>query len=143
MTYTDGGAGTVVPSQVARDCGADIVLACNAIPGPARSNPLPAWMHGALALLPALERNIDYNAWHAYSWRQASHRFMRDADVSFEFAPTDISMLEAGQWMSSRAIVERSKRESPKIIEAVDELKKRWQILGRRRPPAGAGGNRR
>lgn len=131
MRYTDGGAGTIVPAQVARDYGADIVLACNAIPGPAMSNPLPVW---ARPLAHAWQRNIDYLAWHSYFWRQASQRFLREADVAFEFEPESLSMLEAGNWMSSWKIVEQAKQCTPQIEDVVNQLRWKWQKLGDRLP---------
>ena len=131
MRYTDGGAGTIVPAQVARDYGADIVLACNAIPGPAKSNPFPTW---ARPLLCAWQRNIDYFAWHSYFWRQASQRFLREADVAFEFEPESLSIFEAGNWMSSWKIVERAKQCTPQIEDVVNELRSKWQKLGDRLP---------
>jgi predicted acylesterase/phospholipase RssA len=133
MRYTDGGAGTIVPAQVARDFGADIVLACNAIPGPSRSNPLPEWLARALTIgVPLLQRQIDFFAWHSYFWRQASHRFLREADAAFEFKPEDLSLMEAGMWLRSRNIVEDAKSEIPRITEVVQDMYTKWRVLGDR-----------
>ena len=133
MSFTDGGAGSVVPAQVARDFGADIVLACNAIPGPSQSNPFPKWLRGAIAIgAPWVQRQIDYYAWHSYFWRQVSQRFLREADVAFEFQPEQLSLLEAGQWIQSATILERARREASGIDEVVQDLKRKWETLGDR-----------
>lgn len=133
MRFTDGGAGSAVPAQVARDFGADIIFACNAIPGPAQSNPLPGWLRIATSLVaPMLQRQIDYFAWHSYFWRGVSQRFLREADIAFEFQPEQLSLLEAGQWMLSADILARARRGTDDITETVRELKTKWQIIGDR-----------
>lgn len=133
IPFTDGGAGSVVPAQVARDFGADIVFACNAIPGPSRSNPFPWWARCAIAVTaPFTQRQIDYYAWYSYFWRQVSQRFLREADVAFEFQPEKLSMLEAGQWFLASTIVERARREADGIDKVVEELKRMWREFGDR-----------
>jgi hypothetical protein len=82
--------------------------------------------------MPYVQRSIDYLAWHAYFWRQASQRFLREADVPFEFEPLNISMLETGQWMQSSTIVERARENKVEIDQAVAELRKEWEKLGDR-----------
>lgn len=133
LLFSDGGAGNVVPAQVARDFGADIVLAVNAIPGPSSSNPIPWWLRPAVAIAaPWVQRQVDYYAWHSYFWRTVSQRFLREADTPFEFAPWQLSLLEAGEWLRSADIVERARQQTPDIDAAVADLRKQWQTLGDR-----------
>jgi predicted acylesterase/phospholipase RssA len=129
MRYTDGGAGSIVPSQVARDFGADIVLACNAIPGPTKSNPIWPCLRPWFRIW---QRPIDGFAWYAYFWRQASQRFLREADVAYEFPPEDITMLESNEFIRSREIVERAEERSQELDGVANNLRKAWEKLGDR-----------
>jgi hypothetical protein len=61
-----------------------------------------------------------------------SQRFLREADVAFEFKPEQLSLLEAGQWILASTILERARQETADIEQTVNELKAKWEILGDR-----------
>jgi predicted acylesterase/phospholipase RssA len=134
IRYADGGAGTVVPAQAARDCGADVVLACNAIPGPARGNPLSAFPGAAwLRWTPFLGRMIDSYTWYSFFFCQTSREFGDDAEVFVEFAPQNFPLMESTTFIAAQHIVDQAEAEGPNLDCKVAELKRHWLNL---QPPS-------
>ena len=134
IRYTDGGACTAVPARVARDCGADVTLACNAIPGPQSCNPFPPYLYGAvlsriLRRLPPWDRLIDFNTWRAFQWQQVSRHFGTEADAFLEFLPSSMSTAEPALFIFARQIIAAARAEAPKITAAVAALDKAWKNL--------------
>lgn len=137
MRYTDGGACTVVPARVACDHGADVILACNAIPCPAQSNPFHGLPGGSwLRTLPPWDRLIDFDAWRSYMWRQTNRRFADDADAFIEFDGDTMSGFEPMLWIQAWQIVGRAKdkKQGQLIDKAIEKLKKAWDQLDGRTP---------
>jgi predicted acylesterase/phospholipase RssA len=132
--YTDGGACTAVPARLARDCGADVILACNAIPGPENCNPFPVQIYGStlsrlLRRLPPWDRMIDFQTWRSFQWQQTSKLSGDEADAFLEFPPSEISIAEPAMFMLARAIIASANKEGKKIDKAIRTLKKEWQKL--------------
>jgi predicted acylesterase/phospholipase RssA len=135
IRYTDGGACTAVPAQVARDCGADVVLSCNAIPGPESCNPFPASIFGTvlsrvLRRIYPVDRLIDFQSWQLFQWQETSRVFGEQADAFLEFRPSDMSMLDSVLFVSARRIIAAANRQSADIDIAIDRLVKAWNKLG-------------
>lgn len=126
IRYTDGGAGCLVPARAARDCGADVVLACNAIPGPALGNPYsalpsPAWL---LRWTPFVGRLVDSYTWYAFSLCQSSREFGNTAEVFVEFKPQPFPLFESSAFIAAQCIVKEAEKEHVMLDEKVEQLRK-------------------
>ena len=132
-----GGTGTgaaPVIAQVARDCGADVILSCNAIPGPQSCNPYPATTWGTLLSkilrrLPPWDRTIDFQTWRAFQWQQASRRFGEEADSFLEFLPSKLSIAEPALFAFAYSIIAAANSQGPDIEAAIDRLETAWRKL--------------
>jgi len=130
VRYTDGGAGTAVPAQVARDCGADVVLACNVIPGPARGNPFSGLPGGWLIRkTPMLGRLVDNYTWYAFFMAQTSREFGTSADVFVEFDEQDFPLLESVAFIAAKWIIKEAEKEHKYLDDKVQKLHERWKAL--------------
>jgi predicted patatin/cPLA2 family phospholipase len=134
IRYTDGGACTAVPARVARDCGADFVLSCNAIPGPQSCNPYPPSIFGTflsrrLRRVPPWDRMIDFKSWYSFQWQETSRIFGEEADAFLEFRPSDMSMIESVLFISARRIIADANRQGADIEQAIDRLSEAWKKL--------------
>jgi predicted acylesterase/phospholipase RssA len=130
VRYADGGACSAVPARVARDCGADVILACNAIPGPQSCSPYPANVFGRiLRRLPPWDRLIDFQTWYLFQWQQTSRRYAEQADAQLEFQPSSMSMAEPMLFMFARQIIAAARAETKKIEGAIVRLKVALQKL--------------
>jgi predicted acylesterase/phospholipase RssA len=131
VRYTDGGAGCLVPASAARHCGADVVLACNVIPGPSLGNPL-SYFGRAAALLrwtPWIGRLVDNYTWYAYLMQQSSKAFGGYADAFVEFSPQPLPLLESVCFIGAQQIIDDAERDGPKLDDAVAKLKREWLNL--------------
>ncbi len=129
--FTDGGASAIVPSRVVRDYGADVVLSCNSIPGPAQSNPFARSLLGTLLHdCTVVGRVLDVWAWYAFMWERASRTCAPETDVYVEFKPQRFPFLESVSFFRARAIVRSAERERHMLHEKVKALKKLWLELG-------------
>jgi predicted acylesterase/phospholipase RssA len=131
IRYTDGGAGTAVPAQVARDCGADVVLACNVIPGPARGNPFSVmpplgWL---VRKTPFVGRMVDNYTWYAFFMQQTSRAFGDHADVYVEFAEQDFPFIESSAFIAAKCIIAKAEKEMGYLKKRVSELDTKWKAL--------------
>lgn len=129
VRYADGGACTFVPARIARDCGADVIYACNAIPGPDECNPFPANVYGTilrrfLRRLPGLDRLIDYRSWFWFQLQQSSRAFADEADVKLEFEPSQISLAEPTLFVYARQIAAEAARH-PRLGKSVTKFEEK------------------
>jgi predicted acylesterase/phospholipase RssA len=131
VRYTDGGAGTAVPARVARDCGADVVLACNVIPGPALGNPfsvipLLGWL---VRKTPFVGRMVDNYTWYAFLMQETSRAFGESADVFVEFEEQDFPLFESTAFIAADCIIAKAEQQNDYLNEKVGDLLKAWQVL--------------
>jgi predicted acylesterase/phospholipase RssA len=131
VRYTDGGAGSLVPAHAARHCGADVVLACNVVPGPARGNPFSALGSGPALLrwTPWIGRLIDNYTWYAYLMCQSSKAFGEHADVFVDFPPQAFPMLETVLFAGAQGIIDDAEGDGQKLDTKVEELRQAWLNL--------------
>jgi len=111
--FTDGFASTMIPGRVLRSYGADVVLACNCIPGPGEGQPLEQSTLGRLLYhgVPFFGRMVDAWVSIAYLFQETSRRAGTDGDVFVEFPSEDVPLLEMTQWGSAMAIAHRARTE--------------------------------
>jgi predicted acylesterase/phospholipase RssA len=130
--YTDGGAASIVPAQVARDCGADIVFACNVIPRAALSNPLERYGLGQFVQeFTPLGRILDAWTWYAHLWSGASRRYGRLADVFLEFEPQDLPFVEGARDFSAGARIRGDAQRGKELREKVGAFNRHFLTLSR------------
>jgi NTE family protein len=127
--YTDGGAAAVVPARIVRDCGADMTIAVNAIPGPATSNPLDWLPFGSLLRdYTYVGRQLDSWVWYAFMWTRISQRHGDEADVFLEFEGQQMPLIEGCLWWyASEIILEGGK--DPNLGNAVTAAVNAWNNL--------------
>ena len=127
--YTDGMASAIVPTKVAVDHGGDVIMACNCIPGPNRSNPFAGSMLGRIAYETPIGRFIDMLTWAYFMSETASKAFGHGSNVFYEFDRENISTFEPLQWGESYAILDKARQEEKKIAAAVQDMKDAWNGL--------------
>ncbi|MBI3768844.1 MAG: hypothetical protein HY271_10180 [Deltaproteobacteria bacterium] len=132
VRYADGATATMIPAKVLSDYGADLVLACNCIPGPKYGNPFGTYLLGRLVYeYTPVGRLID--GWVASSFllTTASRLAGTDAQVYWEPSLVDDPLLETVHFEQSYAIVRRSLEEDgPAMWKAAAKLHGLWQGLG-------------
>ena len=130
--WADGSTATLVPGKILTDYGADITIACNCIPGPARGNPFDRWPLGRFAYdWTPLGRFIDGWICTAFILQEASRVAGVDADVFWEPSSQRIPLFEAPAFECARRIVEESRKHDSKDIErAANQLLEAWKRLG-------------
>lgn len=129
VRYTDGGIARPIPARVLRDFGADIVFACNAVPGPLRRNPLSEWPLGVGELLyhhTFVGRIVDAWVSIAFAAQQISREVAEDADVFFEPLPQENPFLETPFFYRARAVADRAKS-SVRLQQMADDCRDRWR----------------
>ncbi len=128
--FTDGGAAAIVPAQIVRDCGADVSLACNILPGAKESNPLDfiPVVGDLLHDWTPLGRLLDVWTWYCFMWSEASARFGELADVYLEFPPDQIPYVECLEWLFAAVIAQRA-TVGGVVGAAVGGLLTAWQKL--------------
>ena len=126
--FSDGMAAAIVPTEVAIEFGADVLLSCSCVPGPDRTNPFGDSYLGRIAYQTPLGRAIDSWTWINYMVQKASAAFRHGADVYYEFDPSPISSLEPMRWRDAAAICRAGWAEEDKIQEAVHDLKVAWDV---------------
>jgi predicted acylesterase/phospholipase RssA len=136
IRYTDGGACTAVPARVARDYGADVILSCNAIPGPDKCNPYLDFfgktIGGLLRRLPPWDRFLDLHSWLSFQSQQTSRIFGEEADAFIEFPSSKISVFEPVMFIRAREIIHdalEDEQARKRIDEQTNALRKAWQDL--------------
>lgn len=128
--YADGMASTIVPTQVVADHGADIVLACNCVPGPKQTNPFSAyWLGRFLYDRTMFGRVIDAWTWIDYLTQTASTAEGFGSTTYFEFKPKSQAALEMWRWGDSYQIVDSARQESERIDAAMQRMKAAWNSV--------------
>lgn len=137
MRYTDGGAGCLVPAQVAKDCGADVVLSCNLIPGPSLGNPYYGISPGAglLRRAPIFGRLVDSYTWTSYLLCQGSREYGTRAEVFVEFEPQPFPALESTLFVAVEWIIRDAERQSSELDCKVRKFEEAWKLLGTPKNP--------
>jgi NTE family protein len=128
--YADGATATAVPARILWDYGADIVFACNCIPGPARRNPLAKWALGEAAYRSPLGRLLDLWITAAFLLQQISREMGEDAHGFFEPLPQEMPLGEMFNFKGAKDIVEKS-RKSERVEKKVQEFNSLWQEFSR------------
>jgi hypothetical protein len=124
--YTDGGAAAVVPARIVRDCGADMTIAVNAIPGPRTSNPVDWLPFGSvLRDYTFIGRLLDVWVWYAFMWTRVSRRHGEEADVFLEFDAQQMPLIEGFLWWNAAKIIV-SGNGDPNLAIAVNEAVIEW-----------------
>lgn len=122
--FTDGQASTLVPTHVVIDHGADVVMACNCIPGPDQTNPFSnSWLGRFAYDKTILGRYIDMMTWIDFLLQNASRDEGRGANVFFQFKPQNIATFEMLRWADSYKILQAANCEGAAIEQAVEKMK--------------------
>jgi predicted acylesterase/phospholipase RssA len=122
--YSDGATAVLIPARALREHGADMVIACNCVPGPAEGNPLayylnasglvPLWLAEKLSEYTLGGRIADALVAAAFFAQQASREMEEDAHLYMEPNPSTLPFLESfGFYDAPRlvAVAEREMRE--------------------------------
>ncbi len=114
--FTDGASATIVPARVLRDYGADIVFACNSIPGPSSGNPLSglhskAWLplRGVVHFLTrytGLGRFVDAWVAAAYLVQQSSRVVQEDASEYAEPAAGPVPLVDSVRFWAAAELAD-------------------------------------
>ncbi len=133
LRYADGSTATMIPAKVLTDHGADLVLACNCIPGPLHGNPFGGYMIGKIAYrLPIVSRMIDTWVGSSYLLTTASRMAGIDAAVYWEPAPVWDPLLEAPHFERADEIVADSMAtDGDAMAEVAERMRNLWTVLGR------------
>jgi predicted acylesterase/phospholipase RssA len=127
VRYADGGAVTFVPARILEDYGADLVFACNTIPGPRCGNPFGENELGKFIYSETLlGRVIDLWVTGAFLAQQVGYEAGHDADAYFTPKPQDRPLLESFLFFRAEEIVERSKQDAA-AIDAAAAFANRWR----------------
>jgi predicted patatin/cPLA2 family phospholipase len=129
--YTDGGGSALVPARLARECGADVILAVNVLSGPDRSNLLdflPFGIGDFLYDYTPLSRLVDFAVWYTFMWRRASRRFGMLADEFLEYTPERIPMAESVFfWIAS--VIEGRGAADPRVPPVLARFRTKYKKL--------------
>jgi hypothetical protein len=134
IRYTDGSAAAVIPAQVLRDYGADIVLAMNCVPGPERTNIYDYSLLGRLLYhFTSFGRSVDGWAWQAFQTQRTSRRYCASADVYVEFRPERVPFQECIEFWNPQAIMGRAVEGENKnyLQQHANLFADLWSKLGR------------
>ena len=127
--YTDGAAGSLLPCRLLRGK-ADVILGCNAVPGPRYSDP---WgeVQGVRLVhdRTPVGRLIDAWTWTALLLENATRDAGLGADVFLDFRRQKYPMREPIAWGSAQAIVS-SARTDPNVPEKAHDLFVAWSKTG-------------
>lgn len=128
--YTDGMASTIVPSHVTIDHGADVVIACNCLPGPDSTNPFSNSQIGRFVYnTTILGRYIDMFTWINFMVQNASHEAGHWVDAYFQFEPASITSFEFLRWGDAYKILEKAYMEKSDILAEVQRLQEEWERI--------------
>jgi predicted acylesterase/phospholipase RssA len=110
--YVDGGTATPLPVDVLRDRGADLIIACNSVPGPESRNPFRGWRLGRFAYNWTLAgRVIDLWVSGAFMLQQISRQAAEDAHAYVEVPPNKLSLLEVFNFRGARGLADQAARD--------------------------------
>jgi hypothetical protein len=128
--YTDGGAASLVPAEIVRNCGADLTVSYNVLAGPADGNPfswMPFGIGDVIRDLPLLGRVIDVWVWYTFLWARASRQFGKFADVPIAF-DQDAQMIEGMYWIVAGWVAQWG-YDDPEVGTQVGVAKTKWDKL--------------
>ncbi len=133
VRYADGATATMIPAKVLSDYGADLVLACNCVPGPRYGNPFGGHMLGRIAYAtPIVGRIIDTWVASSYLLTTASRMAGTDAQVYWEPSPTQDPLLEAPHFECANEIVAQSlETDGAAMREVTERMHRLWMGLCR------------
>jgi predicted acylesterase/phospholipase RssA len=125
--FVDGGIGMQLPARALWDAGADMVIACNSVPGPAVANPfssvpLTDWVYRSTIL----GRVSDAVVSLALYVQRASQELANDADVYVEVSDQTFPLAEMFFFSRGREICDESSRD-PKVDDGIAASTKRWR----------------
>jgi predicted acylesterase/phospholipase RssA len=130
--YVDGGTATPLPAGVLHDRGADLVIACNSIPGPESRNPFGRSRFGRLIYHWTLAgRVIDLWVSSAFLLQQISRRAAEDAHVYVEVPPDQLTLLEMFRFDAARELAGRAARD-PGLQDDVRRCVELWREFSSR-----------
>ena len=125
--FGDGMASAIVPTHVTIDHGADIVIACNCIPGPAHTNPFSGhWLGRLVYDKTPMGRVIDAWSWIDYLTQTASASEGFGSTAFFEFKPKNQASFEMFRWADSYKILDSARDEHERIDKLVAGVRKAW-----------------
>jgi predicted acylesterase/phospholipase RssA len=125
--YTDGGSATMIPSGVLQPYGADIVFACNSVPGPEESNPVYDFPLGSeLHRFTPFGRFIDGWVSGAFLFQQVARQAAQDADVLVETRPQRAPLLEQALFVLAGCLVAASAKD-PRVRAGAQLCYERWK----------------
>jgi hypothetical protein len=134
VVYADGAMTAQIPARCLPNYGADYIIACNAIPGPDRRNPLGGWPGGEfLYRFTYVGPLVDMFVANGF----LLHRIGRDAGlyahVFVEMAPNNASVTEIFRWDRAARLVDEA-RHDPRLLAAVAKCLKCWQEVSKDPP---------
>jgi hypothetical protein len=128
--YTDGSISSPLPARVLKDFGADVIFACNSVPGPDRRNPLdqlPFGLGGLLYRRTPLGRLIDVWVSGAFFLKQASSEAAHDADRLVQAADQRAPLIEVVCFICAKDIARRWTRAN--LDRDVQQCVDRWKAF--------------
>jgi len=130
VRYTDGSGSAMLPSRILQSYGADVMLACDILPGPKRCNPFDQWWLGRVLhdCTPA-GRLIDLWAMLAFFSQRATRAFGEMADAYVRFQPQAIPLFESAEFFAADTIVQSAASEGLMIATQVSNLQTAWHGL--------------
>lgn len=140
VRFTDGASATPVPAAILKDFGADLVFACNVVPGPEQRNPFRK-IPGAdlMYRLTPVGRLIDCWVWLAFLLQRVSKEAALDAHVFVEPTPVTLPFLESVAFACARTIVGVAARD-PRLATDVQRCVDMWRrFAGMTREPKAGG----
>ncbi len=125
--YSDGVSSTPIPTRALSDYGADFLIACNAIPGPDRRNPIASWPGGEFLYerCAAVGRICDLWVAGAFLLQQISRDSAEEADVFVECTPQDAPLVECFQFDHADELVRQAKAD-PRMRDGIARCVARW-----------------
>lgn len=130
--YADGATSIPVPARALARFGADMVIACNSVPGPEQRNPLKGIpLADFIYRCTPAGRVIDL--WVATSslLQRVSREATEDAHVFIEVGNTGTPLIESFQFCDAAAIVAEAALD-PAIVQGADLCARRWHEFARR-----------
>jgi predicted acylesterase/phospholipase RssA len=131
IRYTDGAIATPIPARILKDYGADLVLACNCVPGPERRNPFGGSFLAELVYryTPA-GRLIDLWVSAAFLLQRISREVADDAHVFMEASAQPMPLVESFSFTRAAEIAAESAGD-PRVRADTVRCRERWREFAR------------
>jgi predicted acylesterase/phospholipase RssA len=127
IRYADGATSIPVPARALAQYGADMVIACNAVPGPNQRNPLSGWLIGDfLYRCTPLGRFVDL--WVATSslLQRVSREATEDAHVFIEVGNTRSPLVESFYFYDAEGIVAEARLDE-ELVKGARVCAREWE----------------